>query len=132
MADNINIAPTGSTPIATDDVGGVHYQKVKLVNGNDGIDDGTTSTTNPLVVEEAGWITKALFKIFGRFSFTGNSSLRVDTGGTSVSIASGTVTTVTTMTTGNIGFGDGGKTSATMVISANTFGNTAGRNFTRS
>lgn len=131
MADNINIAPTGSTPIATDDVGGVHYQKVKLVNGDDGVDGGTTSTTNPLVVQEAGWITKALMKVFGRFSFDSVSALRTSTAVTSLPTLP-TVTTVGTVTTGNIGFGDAGKASTIQQNSANVFGNTNSRNFVRS
>lgn len=128
MADNINIAPTGSTPIATDDVGGVHYQKVKLVNGDDGVDGGTTSTTNPLVVQEAGWITKALMKVFGRFSFDSVSALRTSTVVTSLP----TINTVNTIVTGNIGFGDAGKASTIQQNSANVFGNTNSRNFVRS
>lgn len=128
MADNINVAPTGSTQIATDDVGGVHYQKVKLVNGDDGVDGGTTSTTNPLVVQEAGWITKALMKVFGRFSFDSVSALRTSTVVTSLP----TLGTVGTVATGNIGFGDAGKASAIQQNSANVFGNTNSRNFVRS
>lgn len=128
MADNINIAPTGSTQIATDDVGGVHYQKVKLVNGDDGVDGGTTSTTNPLVVQEAGWITKALMKVFGRFSFDSVSALRTSTAVTSLP----TLNTVNTVGTGNIGFGDAGKASTIQQNSANVFGNTNSRNFVRS
>jgi hypothetical protein len=46
MADNITIPPTGSgtaTPdVATDDVGGVHYQKVKLDVGGDGASSPVT------------------------------------------------------------------------------------------
>lgn len=39
MADNLSITAGSGTTIATDDVGGVHYQKVKLVNGT--ADDAT-------------------------------------------------------------------------------------------
>ena len=54
MADNVNYSPAGATPIATDDVGGAHYQRVKLNWGVDGarVD---TSDTDPLpVVSERG------------------------------------------------------------------------------
>lgn len=33
MADNVNITPGDGTAIATDDVGGAHFQRVKLVDG---------------------------------------------------------------------------------------------------
>lgn len=65
------------------------------------------------------------------FSFATDSSLRVSG---PVTVSSGTVTTVTTvgtMTTGNIGFGDQGKTSAAMLMSASMFYSSVGRNFGR-
>ena len=37
MADNVNIQPQGTTPIATDEVGGAHYQRVKIAVGGDGV-----------------------------------------------------------------------------------------------
>ena len=113
MADNINVNPTGSTPIATDEIGGVHYQKVMSVNENGDVGS------------DIGWIAKLLMKVFSRFSFTGASELRTSTSG-SVSISSGTVTTVTT---GNMSIGDSGKTSAIMQNSAIMYGCTNRRNF---
>ena len=68
---------------------------------------------------------KNLINKFGRFSFTGTSELRTSTSG-SVSISSGTVTTVAT---GNIGFGDQGKTSAAISNSANLYYSSTRRNF---
>lgn len=62
------------------------------------------------------------------FSFATDSSLRVSG---PVTVSSGTVTTVGTMTTGNIGFGDQGKTSAAMLMSASMFYSSVGRNFSR-
>ncbi len=116
MADNINVNPTGSTPVATDEIGGVHYQKVMSVNENGDVGS------------DIGWIAKLLMKVFGRFSFTAASELRTSTTGT-VAISSGTVTTVTTVTTGNIGFGDQGKASAAISNSANMYYNSVRRNF---
>lgn len=72
---------------------------------------------NPMPVEMAGFF-KRLFGIFGRFSFDTTSALR--TSG-SVSVSSGTVTTVGTMTTGNIGIGDWGKASTAMQQSQQSF-----------
>lgn len=34
--DNVNILPAGTTPIATDDIAGVHVQRIKLQAGIDG------------------------------------------------------------------------------------------------
>lgn len=53
MADNVTIPATGSgtaTPVvATDDVGGVHFQKIKINVGGNGVDTDL-SATNPLPV----------------------------------------------------------------------------------
>jgi len=50
MADNVNYNPAGATPIATDDIGGVQHQRVKLTLGTDGVSDGDVSLTNPMPV----------------------------------------------------------------------------------
>lgn len=42
MADNVEVTPGTGTPIATDDVGGVQYQRVKLDAGDNGV-------TRPLI-----------------------------------------------------------------------------------
>jgi len=49
MADNtlLNVG-TGGDTIASDDIAGVKFQRVKLIHGNDGVNDGDVSTTNPL------------------------------------------------------------------------------------
>jgi hypothetical protein len=51
MADNTTL-PTGvgGDTIATDDIGGVKYQRVKLVSGVDGVNDGDASSTNPFPI----------------------------------------------------------------------------------
>lgn len=113
MADNINVNPVGSTPIATEELGGVHYQKVMQVNETGSI------------IDEGNWLVRALMKVFGRFSFDTTSALRIS-GTTSVS---GSLTTVTTVGTGNIGFGDQGKSSAAIAVSANMYYNSVRRNF---
>ena len=82
---------------------------------------------NPMPVEMAGFF-KRLFLVFGRFSFDTTSALR--TSG-SVSVSSGTVTTVGTMTTGNIGIGDWGKFATAMEQSHLAFQSGIRRNFTK-
>lgn len=116
MADNINVNPVGSTPIATEELGGVHYQKVMQVNETGSI------------IDEGNWLVRALMKVFGRFSFDTTSALRIS-GATSVSGSLTTVTTVGTVGTGNIGFGDQGKASAAMSNSASMYYNSVRRNF---
>jgi len=53
MADNtvLNTNATTGDTIATDDIGGIKYQRVKIVEGADGFDDGDVSSANPLPVE---------------------------------------------------------------------------------
>jgi len=48
MADNVAITPGAGAPIATDDIAGAHYQRVKLIHGADGVTDGDVAKTNPL------------------------------------------------------------------------------------
>lgn len=51
MADNTTInSMAGGDVIASDDIAGVKYQRIKLVTGADGVNDGDVSKTNPLPV----------------------------------------------------------------------------------
>lgn len=43
MADNVAVTPGSGATIATDDVGGVQYQRVKLDIGGDGVSSPVTS-----------------------------------------------------------------------------------------
>lgn len=53
MADNVTLNPgTGGDVIATDDIAGVKYQRVKVVTGADGANDGDVSSANPLPVNQ--------------------------------------------------------------------------------
>lgn len=49
MSDNTQIP--GSDNIATDDIGGVKFQRFKLVLGADGVNDGDVSSANPVPVQ---------------------------------------------------------------------------------
>lgn len=52
MADNVPITAGSGTNVATDDVSGVHYQKMKLDGGGDGVSSPITGdTTNGLDVD---------------------------------------------------------------------------------
>jgi hypothetical protein len=59
MADNVNVTPSGTTPIATDDVGGVQYQRVKLSVGADGsATDVSSAAPMPSSDNGPGWTQK--------------------------------------------------------------------------
>lgn len=113
--------------ITSDTIGTNQTQVVKVQMGGAGEDGGFVNKNNPLPIEMAGFF-KRLFLVFGRFSFDTTSALR--TSG-AVTVSSGTVTTVGTMTTGNIGFGDSGKASTIMQISQQSFMGGIRRNFSR-
>ena len=50
MADNITITQGSGTDIAADEIGGIKFQRVKLIHGADGVNDGDISSANPLPV----------------------------------------------------------------------------------
>lgn len=56
MADTINLPGAGAV-VATDDIAGVHYQRIKLVHGADGVNAGDVASGNPLPV--SGPVTDA-------------------------------------------------------------------------
>lgn len=56
MADNTTLNPgTGGDTYASDDIGGVKFQRVKLVEGAEGVNDGDISSSNPLPVSPLGF-----------------------------------------------------------------------------
>jgi hypothetical protein len=56
MADNTTLPGAGDV-IASDDIGGAKYQRIKLIYGPDGTNSGDVSTANPLPVTEVKKIT---------------------------------------------------------------------------
>lgn len=55
MADNTDLnAGSGGDTIATDDIGGVKHQRVKITIGADGVNDGDVASGNPMPVSDAG------------------------------------------------------------------------------
>ena len=48
MADNVPITPGAGAPVATDEIAGTHFQRVKVIHGVDGVNDGDVAKTNPL------------------------------------------------------------------------------------
>lgn len=54
MADNLQTTQTAAgATLATDDIAGVHYPRTKIVIGDDGVNGGDVSATNPLPVVAA-------------------------------------------------------------------------------
>lgn len=51
MADNVTLdAGSGGDTIAADDISSVKYQRIKLIHGADGTNDGDVSTANPFPI----------------------------------------------------------------------------------
>lgn len=50
MADGVAITPGTGATIATDEIGGQQYQRVKIALGADGVNDGDVAEANPLPV----------------------------------------------------------------------------------
>ena len=53
MADNVAVTEGAGTSIAADDISSVLYQRVKMVIGADGTNDGDIAATNPMPVSAA-------------------------------------------------------------------------------
>ena len=99
MADNLGYTPGTGANVATDDVDGVQYQRIKLTMGDDGVNNGDVSANNPMPVSESG----PLLTLFSRLLNLLGSPVGYDKSlqrqrGTVV-VESGTVNTVTTVTT---------------------------------
>ena len=53
MADNTSITPGSGESIASDDISGVKFQRIKIIHGADGTNDGDVADANPLPVKVA-------------------------------------------------------------------------------
>lgn len=64
MADNTVINPgTSGDSIATDDISGIKFQRVKLIHGADGVNDGDVSTANRFPVKGSTSATATLTNV---------------------------------------------------------------------
>jgi hypothetical protein len=116
MPDNVGYTPGSGAIIAADDIGGALHQRVKVVVGADGVNDGDVSLANPMPVQGVGELVEQLAAI--RFLLQslsrtvgqampdafGRLLVNVATGSVAVSAlptlaAVTTVTTVNTVTT---------------------------------
>ena len=111
MADNIGYTPGAGAIIAADDVGGALLQRIKVVVGADGVNDGDVSLANPMPVQGVGelveqlaamrMLMQSLTRTVGQAMPDAAGQLRVVLpSGQAVSITGQTVnvTTVTTLT----------------------------------
>lgn len=114
MADNVGYTPGSGATIAADDIGGVLYQRVKMIHGADGIAH-ETSNGNPLPTAEGGELLEAIEALrmavqsltrtqglampdtAGRLRVLAENPTAANLNATAV-ISSGTVTTVSTVT----------------------------------
>jgi hypothetical protein len=109
MADNVGYTPGVGASVAADDIGGNLYQRVKIVTGADGVNDGDVSSANPMPVSAQSLLVMqriaALLKPLQQITGGGSNRLSIDVNAvttvTTVSTvtAVGTVTTVTGVTT---------------------------------
>ena len=58
MSDNVPISPGSGAVVATDDIGGTQFQRMKISHGVDGVYDGDTAKTNPLPTRMATSLTR--------------------------------------------------------------------------
>lgn len=101
MADNTTLNPgVGGDVIASDDIGGVKYQRVKLEYGEDG-SATDVSLTNPLPVTSTQLADAvfALVRILNALNAPQGYDKSLQRQRGTVVVESGTVTTVTTVTT---------------------------------
>lgn len=91
MADNQLIPPTSAFQVATDDIGGVQFQRAKIALGADGVDDGSVSSSNPLPVSGTFW--QATQPVSGTVTANAGtnlntSALALESGGNLATVAS--------------------------------------------
>ena len=100
MADNANLTEGDGTLVSgADDIGGVKFQRIKVIHGADGVNDGDVSSSNPLPVDGSG-VTQP---VSGTVSVTGvATAANQATANSSLSSIDGKITAVNT---GNVTIG---------------------------
>jgi hypothetical protein len=115
--NNIGLNTISGEPVAaTDEIGGVHYQRVKFVLGNEGINDGDVSSSNPLPVVQQGvstditaqairdlndtmlYMLSAILEKMPRTTGNDQASVAIESGSVGL-LAGQTLATVTNVTT---------------------------------
>jgi hypothetical protein len=99
VADNVGITPGSGATAAADDIGGVLFQRVKVVHGADGTNDGDVAASNPLPTQESGGAMSLLSRILNVLMSPMGFDRSLSRQRVTALVESGTVTTVTTVTT---------------------------------
>lgn len=99
MPDNVGYTPGSGATIAADDVGGALLQRVKIVQGIDGVNDGDVASSNPMPVQEASGAMSLLRRILERLMSPVGFDMSLDRSRVTAVVESGTITTVSTVTT---------------------------------
>ena len=60
MADNVKYTEGTGPEIASDDIGGIQHQRVKITMGPDGVSEGDVSSSNPLPINATGELIEAI------------------------------------------------------------------------
>lgn len=98
MADNVGYTAGTGTNIATDEIDSVHYQRVKLAAGVDGV-ARDVSESDPLPTQEVGGATSLLMRIVNILMSPMGYDRALARNRVTAVLESGTVTTVTTVST---------------------------------
>jgi hypothetical protein len=80
MSDQVPITPGVGVQIATDDIAGVQYQRMKLIAGIDGTNDGDIAKTNPLPSRMGVSLTRDFLVATINVSASGANALIVASG----------------------------------------------------
>jgi hypothetical protein len=68
MADNPSVNSGSGITVGADDISSVYYQRIKIVHGSDGVNDGDTSTSNGLPVQHHRVSSATLSNVSGSAS----------------------------------------------------------------
>lgn len=105
MPDNVDITPGAGTTVATDEVGGRHYQRMKLTDGADGSEshasvraDGTQEVSVTDLAAALYAILEALTRPISQEPGTGRQRVSLEAAAVTMTGVT-TVTTVTTVST---------------------------------
>lgn len=75
LLDNVAITAGLGTSIATDSIGGIDYQRVKLITGADGSSEGDVSYANPLVMRAGLKLTEQCTRALFTFSSAADNNI---------------------------------------------------------
>jgi len=85
MADDIAVTPGSGATIGADEISSVKYQRVKLIHGADGVNDGDISRANGYPVADAritaqeDLVTIAFGSVTGSFADAGLANIATNT-----------------------------------------------------